>query len=144
LVRSSALSELFDLKRELRAKQFDLVIDLQGLFRSGWLTWQTKPHPLGFANAREFSWARLHAQSPVENVEQHAIDRYLLITDLLDALAISSNLFSRQTTPIAGRRRAFRQASIATPFLSRHNWETKRWPIEYFAALVEPSKNSSA
>src|SRR5262245_38970703 len=37
-----AAAELFRLKRELQAKQFDLVVDLQGLFRSGWLTRATQ------------------------------------------------------------------------------------------------------
>src|SRR3954449_44279 len=37
-----AVRELFKLVRQLRKRKFDLVIDLQGLFRSGWLTWKTK------------------------------------------------------------------------------------------------------
>src|SRR5215210_7063751 len=37
----AAAWELFQLTRELRRRGFDLVIDLQGLFRSGWMTWKT-------------------------------------------------------------------------------------------------------
>src|SRR6059058_4634492 len=37
-----ALRELFKLMRKLRKRHFDLVLDLQGLFRSGWLTWKTR------------------------------------------------------------------------------------------------------
>lgn len=40
----------------LRAAAFDLVVDLQGLFRSGAMTWLTGcPRRIGFANAREGS-----------------------------------------------------------------------------------------
>src|SRR3954451_5717301 len=42
--------------RELRERRFGLVIDLQGLFRSGWLAWKTGAAVcVGFANAREFA-----------------------------------------------------------------------------------------
>ena len=42
--------------RELRAREFDLVLDLQGLFRSGWLSWKTGARVrVGFANARELA-----------------------------------------------------------------------------------------
>jgi heptosyltransferase-2 len=39
---ASAAKELFGLGKWLRDMRFDLVIDLQGLFRSGWMAWQTK------------------------------------------------------------------------------------------------------
>ena len=40
--------------RRLRARQFDLVIDLQGLFRSGVMTWATRaPRRVGRSDARE-------------------------------------------------------------------------------------------
>src|SRR5205814_8811110 len=42
--------------RDLRRRNFDLVLDLQGLFRSGWLARQTRaPVRVGFENAREFA-----------------------------------------------------------------------------------------
>src|SRR5437763_13707014 len=36
-----ALRDLMSLTRQLRARESALVIDLQRLFRSGWLTWKT-------------------------------------------------------------------------------------------------------
>src|SRR5215831_11746737 len=76
--------ELFQLTRELRHGKFDLVVDLQGLFRSGWLTYQTRaPIRIGFANAREFAWLGYTHKVPVETMQQHALDRYLSVTDLL-------------------------------------------------------------
>jgi lipopolysaccharide heptosyltransferase I len=136
----SALSELFALKRELRAKQFDLVIDLQGLFRSGWLTKQTKaPMRIGFANAREFAWLAYTHKVPVENLEQHAIDRYLLITNLLGCPRDPVEfIFATDDTD---RRVAAELTAGADRFallFPGTNWQTKRWPIEHFAALVEP------
>src|SRR5437773_2757737 len=37
-----ALRDLMALTRQLCNRRFDLVVDLQGLFRSGWLTWKTR------------------------------------------------------------------------------------------------------
>src|SRR5262245_42727990 len=79
-----AAGELFGLTRELRKKQFDLVIDLQGLFRSGWLTRATKaPVRVGFANARELAWLGYTHRVSVDSVEQHAIERYLKISEAI-------------------------------------------------------------
>src|SRR5436305_8968871 len=80
----AALRDLLGLTRQLRKRQFDLVIDLQGLFRSGWLTWKTHaPVRIGFANAREMSWLAYTHRVPVLTDDQHAIDRYLAVTDAL-------------------------------------------------------------
>src|SRR3954447_25838331 len=38
----ASLFGLLSFQKELRKREFDLVIDLQGLFRSGWLAWQTR------------------------------------------------------------------------------------------------------
>ena len=46
----SAGLDLIRFKRDLRHRNFDWVIDLQGLFRSGWLAWFTRaPAVLGGA-----------------------------------------------------------------------------------------------
>src|SRR4029079_6160742 len=64
----------------LRRKKFDLVIDLQGLARSGILTWLTRaPVRIGFANARELAPVFYNRRVPIETNEQHAIDRYLKV-----------------------------------------------------------------
>ena len=52
----------------LRDRRFDLVIDLQGLFRSGWMAWQTQaPVRVGFANAREFASLFYTHRVPIEH-----------------------------------------------------------------------------
>src|SRR5438477_6661505 len=80
----AAAADLFGLTRELRRGEFDLVVDLQGLFRSGWLTFATRaPLRVGFANAREFAWLAYTHRVPIETDEQHAIDRYLQISEML-------------------------------------------------------------
>jgi len=52
----AALAELLALIRLLRRRNFDVVFDLQGLFRSGVLAWLSRSKKrFGMANAREFA-----------------------------------------------------------------------------------------
>ncbi len=137
---TGAAKELFGLGKWLRDKRFDLVIDLQGLFRSGWMTWQTRaPVRVGFANAREFAWTFYTHRVPIETPEQHATDRYLKVLEALGA----------PTSPIAypfvveDRDRIYVQQLLPTGtkyavLLPGTNWATKRWPVEKFARLVAP------
>src|SRR5688572_20778817 len=51
-----AAAGLFRFARDLRRGEFDLVLDLQGLLRSGWMTMRTRaPVRVGFSNARELA-----------------------------------------------------------------------------------------
>jgi ADP-heptose:LPS heptosyltransferase len=77
------VGELKNLFRELKMEEFDLVIDLQGLLRSGVITAATgAPIRIGFKEAREGS--RLFYTHSVEGgKDMHAVDRYLKIADFL-------------------------------------------------------------
>src|SRR4029079_5980558 len=63
--------------RELRRWQFDLVIDLQGLLRTGFMCLATGARRrIGFANAREGSRYTYTRRILVPDAEQiHAVDR---------------------------------------------------------------------
>src|SRR4051794_4020178 len=75
---------LFRFLQQLGERNFDLVIDLQGLMRSGWLTRFTEARVrVGFANAREFAHLFYTHHVPIDSMEQHAIERYLAVTDAL-------------------------------------------------------------
>jgi lipopolysaccharide heptosyltransferase I len=136
----SAAVGLFRFARELRAKQFDLVIDLQGLFRSGWLSWQTRaPYRVGFTSAREFAWAFYTHRVMIADAEQHAIDRYLTLAESIGCGR--GPVEFRFATNDADRRvvsELLRDDSPYAVLLPGTNWPTKRWPVEHFAATVAP------
>ncbi|MEK6682725.1 MAG: glycosyltransferase family 9 protein, partial [Nitrospirota bacterium] len=72
--------------RGLRQKRFDLIIDLQGLFRSGIIAYLSgADYRIGFANAREFSPIFYNYNVSHPPIEMHAVDRYLLIAKELGA-----------------------------------------------------------
>src|SRR4051812_38676901 len=79
-----AAAGLWRFTRSLRERAFDLVIDLQGLFRSGWLAMRTRaPVRVGFDNAREYAWLAYTHRVPIATMEQHAIERYLSVAEAL-------------------------------------------------------------
>jgi heptosyltransferase I len=137
---ASAAKELLGLGKWLRDLRFDLVIDLQGLFRSGWMTWQTHaPVRVGFANARELAWTFYTHRVPIESTEQHATERYLKV---LAALGVPTGPIEY---PFAHDERDRAHVETLLPAGTKYavllpgtNWPTKRWPVEKFARLVAP------
>jgi len=135
-----ALLDLAGMVHELRLRRFDLVIDLQGLLRSASVAMASgAPRRVGFSNARE--GAPLFYTDLVDcSMElDHAVERYLKVTAALGcadgiiefpfAVDEDDRRFIRELIP-PGTRYA-----VLAPGT---NWATKRWPVERFAALVEP------
>jgi len=135
----------------LRAANFDLVVDLQGLFRSGAIAWLTGcPVRIGFANAREGSPFFYTQKVSVPTEDLHAVDRYLLVAAALVADVGTSRRegnhanFRLRVGPadreeVAGLLgRSGVRAS--TPWIAMNvsaRWPTKRWPPEFFAAAAD-------
>ncbi|HEX8324509.1 MAG TPA: glycosyltransferase family 9 protein, partial [Tepidisphaeraceae bacterium] len=68
----------------LRRERFDLVIDLQGLLRSAWLTWQTgAPTRVGFGYAREGAPLAYTHKVSQPTPQRHAVERYLDVAEAL-------------------------------------------------------------
>ena len=69
---------------DLRAAGFDLVVDLQGLFRSGAMARLSGcDRRIGFANAREGSSLFYTQRVAVPPAPMHAVDRYLLVAEAI-------------------------------------------------------------
>ncbi len=134
---------LMKLSALLRQRKFDLVIDLQGLFRSGWMAWQTgAPVRLGFANAREFAWFFYTHRVPLHTTEQHAIDRYLAVADALGCGTAPVEFpFAVEDNDRVAVSAMLQDDRPFVLMLPGTNWATKRWPIEHFAALIDPLRD---
>ena len=136
----SAAAGLFRFARDLRRGEFDLVIDLQGLLRSGWMTMRTRaPVRVGFSNARELAHLFYTHRVPVDSREQHAVDRYLNLCEAIgcgrEPIEFNFHITDedrRHVTQLVGDDRPY------AVLLPGTNWPTKRWPLEYFAELVGP------
>jgi lipopolysaccharide heptosyltransferase I len=136
----TAASKLLTFSLALRKKNFDLVIDLQGLFRSGLLSIATGAKTIiGSTSAREFGWMFCSNLAPIDSWNQHAIERYLTIAEYMGLgrgpvqFIFATDAADRDHVDSllpAGERFAV--------LLPAANWQTKRWPVEHFAELVKP------
>lgn len=135
----SRAAAMFRMVRRLRREPFDLVIDLQGLLRSGLVARLTRaPRRVGLAGAREGA-ARFYTDVvPIADVEESAVLRYWRVAAALGCRG-------GPPRPVLGigpdeRGWVARQlAGLPRPWLVIHpgaQWETKRWPPESFAAVA--------
>jgi lipopolysaccharide heptosyltransferase I len=129
----------------LRAERFDLVVDLQGLFRSAAIGWFSgSPLLVGFANGREGSSWFYSRRVPVPQLEMHAVDRYLLIAKAVGAMESGAPEF-RFRIPQTDHDEVDRLLSRSgvTPAMRwvamnvSARWPTKRWPAASFAEVAD-------
>lgn len=126
--------------RLLQRAHIDLVIDLQGLLRSGLFTGATRaPRRVGLSTCREGArWFYTDVLDVGAWTAQHAVDRYWHVAEAL-GVGDSPKQFR---LPIAAADRAWATAELADcprPWLMvgvGARWLTKRWPPEHFATLL--------
>lgn len=135
--RRLSLAPILGFLRSLRAARYDIVIDAQGLARSGLFAFATGAQiRIGHADARELGWLGLNRKvKPTPS--QHTVDRMM---SLLAPLGIQESspdlrLFTRQED----RDWLAEQPELQSPYLvfaPTSLWPGKRWPIERFTALA--------
>jgi lipopolysaccharide heptosyltransferase I len=127
----------------LRREKFTAVIDLQGLFRSGFLTAATgAPSRVGFAAARELAPMFYTLAVPMPRKEMHAVDRYMALArhiglmdpQATDHLPISPE--ARETVRQRLRAEGLAPGDAMVVVSPHARWPTKQWPPERFAEVV--------
>jgi heptosyltransferase-1 len=138
----AAARSLLTLVSELRGRRFDAVLDLQGLFRTGLLSWLSgSPHRFG-PHWREMAYLFYTTSIPPRREWIHVVDYYLKLVGAMGA----ADLHAEFVLPEKPAARA-----TACELLSRHSIDpghyaiiipgsaqsSKCWPAERFAALVD-------
>jgi ADP-heptose:LPS heptosyltransferase len=123
--------------RKLRNERFDLVIDLQGLFRSGVMAWASgASRRVGLSTAREGAvWFYTDVVQVQDFQTIHAVDRYWLVAQAL-GVADQPKCFR---VPVGDMDHQWAERQLRgypRPWLMLgvgSRWMTKRWPPEHFA-----------
>lgn len=132
----NTLKEIRELFKQLRHEKYDIVVDLQGLLRSGLITMATHaPQRIGFSEAREGS--RLFYTKKVRGGRDiHAVDRYMKVADELGC-DVRDRVFPFALFPSdgekAGKREALAPYAVLVPGA---RWKTKIWPAESFGKVA--------
>ncbi|MEO5803196.1 MAG: lipopolysaccharide heptosyltransferase II [Verrucomicrobiota bacterium] len=125
---------------KMRRQQFDWVIDLQGLARSGAFAWLANGElTFGVGDSREGAPGFYDLAVPRPSFDTHAVDWYL---DVIKSLGVPVHNNFVWLPPNVEIRNALQQKCaidqsrwiIINPGA---RWMNKRWPVEYFAELVK-------
>ncbi len=126
-------SELRKLARDLRAEEFDLVIDLQGLFRSALIgIFSGARERVGFDSAREgakFSY-RYRVRTPSE---LHAVEKNLLLAEFVGCKP-ADPVFA--LSPLGEVPEIVKKIGPYAVIAPSAGTLVKRWPAQYFGHLA--------
>jgi heptosyltransferase-1 len=130
---------LMTVLKQLRARPFDLVLDLQGLLKSAvWVALARSPRKVGYDRTREFSYLALTERLPPFDPEAHAVRRYLNLAHYLGApptlprFRLGLDAAANVSALIPGI--ADRPLAVVHPGA---RWASKLWPPASWARLAE-------
>jgi heptosyltransferase-1/heptosyltransferase-2 len=121
---------------QLRAPRYDLVVDAQGLFRSGLFAWATGARErVGHRAARELGWL-FYTRRERGSEGQHTVDRMLALVRRAGVEpAADMRLYPPAEDQTAVRTDPrFGEAFAVVAPTSR--WPGKQWPAERFETVV--------
>jgi len=144
----NAIHEINALRKTLRSKHFDIAVDLQGLLRSGLMTFFARsPLKIGFENAREGS--RFFYNKKVRVPPGiHAVDKNL---------EVAREILKIQGQGVRGKGQEKAEFPLYIDSAAKENvkkllgaikekeyivivpsarWQTKKWPAENFGLLI--------
>ncbi|MFH1136739.1 MAG: glycosyltransferase family 9 protein [Pseudomonadota bacterium] len=125
--------------RELRRERYDVVVDLQGLLKSGvWVGLSRGKRKIGFDRTRELSYLFLGERLPRYDPERHALLRYLDAAVYLGGAA-EPVMFRFPERPEAAREAEKLLAGLSRPLVAVNpgaKWPSKLWPEAHWRELI--------
>jgi lipopolysaccharide heptosyltransferase I len=131
------IADISALNRRLKSKHYDIVVDLQGLLRSGLIAFSTPTTlKVGFKDAREGSSFFYDIKVSV-NGTVHAVDKCLEAARAI-GVTVKKVKFPIHTSRDAREkvRELLGEIKDYIVVIPSARWITKRWPAENFASLI--------
>ncbi|MDR3346597.1 MAG: lipopolysaccharide heptosyltransferase I [Campylobacteraceae bacterium] len=130
----------FHMRRLLREKRFDLVIDMQGLFKSAVLAFLSGcKNRIGYCEMRELSGFVSKAVCG-ENRNAHVIERYLDVARFLGSEVKNIKFpmadLSLEEKAVEQKLKSLGVEGRYIVVVPAARWWTKEWPLEHYAKLV--------
>jgi len=127
--------------REIRKRRFNIVLDLQGLFRTGLVTYLSKaPQRWGFSKeeAKEHQFMFLNIRIPTKST--HIVEKYLDFAEHLQADRIIEFLIPEKESAREYIGQYLQRINILPDdkliaLIQSTGWENKTWKPERFAQL---------
>lgn len=139
----TAASETRAFLAGLRRSRYDLVLDCQGLARSGLFAFATRAEQrIGYADARELGWLGLTRRVEVDPA-MHTVDRMLALVEAAGVPVVRDMTLhapSDARESMTARLPDARYAVLAPTSA----WPAKRWPIDRFASLARAMLDEGA
>jgi len=132
----TTLKEIRQLFRQLSHEKYDMVVDLQGLLRSGLITAATRsPLRVGFQEAREGS-KLFYTRKVRVSRDIHAVDRYMKVAEELGC-DLGDRAFSFPLAVGVGAETGkFVNRGHYAVLVPGARWKTKIWPAESFGKVA--------
>jgi heptosyltransferase-1 len=136
--------EIVQLVKELKAENFDLVLDLQGLMKSALISKMILPKRIvGVSPAREkfaeLLWTEKINSSKILDPDKHVIERSLEVLESLeivneDFLLQAPEAFSLNVSAELPSELKNSEFILCAP---ETRWESKHWPANYWQELIQ-------
>lgn len=129
---TNIVNDFNQLRKKLRHQKYDYAVDLQGLLRSGIMTWLSGAKvKVGFREARELS-SLFYDLKVSASFENHAVDRYLEVAKFL------GTKFNKVKFPLPEPETPrwlskFEEYAVIIPSA---RWQSKQWPLPYYVEVI--------
>jgi len=137
------ITTLRELRYQFNNNSYDLILDLQGSFRSG-LLGRTNPGGMriGFKDAKELNSLFQQELVAVPDNVQHALQKNLFFCDHLNVKVADEDFNMDIRSDNTELQSFFQEHGIASDSKIIYanpatRWQTKLWPIEHWAKLAD-------
>ncbi len=124
--------------RFLKSKRYDLVIDGQGLGRSGLFAWATRSKTrVGPSNAREFGW--LGYTQKIQTTKEHTVDQMLALSEAAGAPSLYDMRLSVNELDVTwwNHLQDTHKVDDHAVIAPTSRWKSKQWPVEQFVEVAQ-------